>query len=60
MNVLAAVDSGVLEDLGRQIALVTPGGKRPDFCYSLEECNLTDPFALEAAKTLYKVNQCNY
>ncbi|XP_052026014.1 protein LEG1 homolog [Apodemus sylvaticus] len=54
MNFFASVDSGVLEDLGRQIALVTPGGKMPDFCYSIEECNLTDEFALEAAITLYK------
>lgn len=60
MNVLASVDTGVLENLGREIALVSPGKKLPDFCYSVEECNFTYPQALEAAKTLYKVKQRNY
>eukprot|EP00073_Rattus_norvegicus_P043946 XP_017446031.1 PREDICTED: protein LEG1 homolog [Rattus norvegicus] len=57
MNAFASVDTGVLENLGHQIALVSPGKKIPDFCYSLEECNFTYPQALEAAKTLYKYLQ---
>lgn len=60
MNAFASVDTGVLENLGHQIALVSPGKKIPDFCYSLEECNFTYPQALEAAKTLYKVKQRNH
>ncbi|XP_063136818.1 protein LEG1 homolog [Rattus norvegicus] len=57
MNFLAAGDSKVLEDLGNKIAFVSPGGERPNFCYSIEECNLTDAYALRAAKTLYKYLQ---
>ncbi|KFO32582.1 hypothetical protein H920_05993 [Fukomys damarensis] len=54
MNFLGAVESGFLKDAPHEIAFLARQEHRSDFCYSMEECRVFYPQAMDAARRFYE------